>query len=172
MGRLVLRLLVVAGLAVDAYVHWDLAAAFDPVVGNGDPQIRMGDLFRLEAALAVVALLIVLVRPRRWSFGLAFLVAAGGLAAVLVYSWTGLGAVGPLPDMHDPTWSTEKIVSAVSQAVAAVAALLLLGRGAPPRSRVADPEQSAAGGSRGTVRTAPAGPEDRPASPREPLNPA
>lgn len=180
MGRLLLRLLVAAGLAVDAVVHWHLASGFDPVVGSGSPRVTMGDLFRVEAVLAAVALVLVLLVRRRWSAVLAFLVAAGGLVAVLVYSYADPGALGPLPDMHDPTWTTEKILSAVSQAVATVAALGLM---APARTPLPDVDQPAAardGSSarfastrtEGSVRTAPAGPHDPPAAPGEPLNPA
>jgi hypothetical protein len=128
MARGALRVLVAAGLAVEAWVHWDLAPSLDTLVGKGSPRISMGDLFRLEAGIAVVAALLVLVLPRMWVAVVALLVAAGGLAAVLLYAYVDVGAIGPLPNMNDSTWPTEKVVSAVSQGVAALAALAWLAR--------------------------------------------
>ncbi|WP_052286561.1 hypothetical protein [Streptomyces sp. 769] len=53
-----LRLLTAAGLAVDAYVHAELAEAYDPV-GTG---ISEGTLFRAQAAAAALAAVLVLVK--------------------------------------------------------------------------------------------------------------
>ena len=38
----------------------------------------------------------------RWTALIAFLVSAGGFAAVLVYQYVNVGAIGPLPKMYDP----------------------------------------------------------------------
>lgn len=57
---------------------------------------------------------------------MAFLIAAGGLGAVLLYGYIDVGGFGPLPDMYDPIWYPEKTISAVAEAVAAVGALCLL----------------------------------------------
>jgi Na+/H+ antiporter NhaD/arsenite permease-like protein len=124
----VLRLLTAAGLAVDAYVHADLAATYDPVTKT----ISQGDLFRIEAGAAALAALLVLVvgtRPLVWAFAL--LVAAAGLAAVLLYRYVDVGALGPLPSMYEPAWYAEKTASAVAEAAAtltAAAGLLLAHR--------------------------------------------
>jgi len=126
-ARWLLRLVVVAGLAVDAYVHWDLAPSLDTLVGSGNPEISMGQLFRVEAAIALLALVLFALRPVRWTTVIAFLVAAGGLAAVLLYAYVDVGAIGPLPNMDDPTWPTEKTLSAVAEGAAALAALAHLG---------------------------------------------
>lgn len=123
--RWLLTLLTAAGLAVDAYVHWHLAPNFDTLRGAASPHISQGQLFRLEAAFAVVAMLLVLVARSRLAAAVAFLVAAGGLGAVLLYAYVELGGIGPLPDMYDPDWYTEKTVSAVAEAIAAGAALCL-----------------------------------------------
>jgi hypothetical protein len=48
------------------------------------------------------------------------------LGAVLLYGYIDVGGFGPLPDMYDPIWYTEKTISAVAEAVAAVGALCLL----------------------------------------------
>ena len=55
---------------------------------------------------------------------MAFLVAAGGFVAVVLYRYVDVGSFGPIPDMYDPFWGpTGKWLSAVAEAVAAVAAL-------------------------------------------------
>lgn len=123
--RWLLTLLTAAGLAVDAYVHWHLAPGFDSLQGSGSPSISQGQLFRLESVLALIAMLLLLITRSRLAAGVAFLVAAGGVGAVLLYAYVDVGAVGPLPNMYDPGWYTEKTLSAVAQAVAAAAALCL-----------------------------------------------
>jgi hypothetical protein len=138
-GEVVLRVVVAVGLAVDAYVHLHLAAGYD----LNTAAVSEGALFRVEAALAAVAAVLVLMT--RWRIGVvvAFLVAAGGVAAVLLYEYVDVGAVGPLPDMYEPISYPEKTYSLVGEAVAALAgsALLALGparaaRGARGRGRV------------------------------------
>ena len=121
--RTVLAVIVAAGLAIDAYVHLDLASTYDVVKTS---TLSQGDLFRVEAALAIVAGVALLVRPRRYTAWFAFLVSAGGVAAVLVYRWVDVGKVGPLPNMYEPYWYGEKTLSLVAEAIAAVAAAILL----------------------------------------------
>lgn len=122
-----LRLLTATGLGIDAYIHWHLAPDFDTLAGPGHPVITGGQLFRVEAALAAMAMLLVILLSARAVAAVAFLVAAGGVAAVLVYQYTDPGTIGPLPDMHDPVWSTAKTTSAVAEVIAAAAAMILLG---------------------------------------------
>jgi hypothetical protein len=120
----VLMIIVVVGLAIDAYVHYHLASAFRH---NKTSVLSEADLFRAEATVAVIAGLALLLRPNRYTAGFAFLVAAAGTAAVLVYRYVDIGAFGPIPAMYDPFWApTEKNLSAIAEAVAAVAALVLL----------------------------------------------
>jgi hypothetical protein len=121
--RTVLTVIVAAGLAIDAYVHLDLASTYDVVKTS---TLSQGDLFRVEAALAIVAGVALLVRPRRYTAWFAFLVSAGGVAAVLVYRWVDVGKLGPLPNMYEPYWYGEKTLSLVAEAIAAVAAAVLL----------------------------------------------
>jgi hypothetical protein len=116
--RLALRVLVAAGLAVDAYIHADLASLYDGVHGS----ISQGDLFRVEAAVASVAALIVLAAGRRTGFGLALITAGSALGAILLYRYVDVGALGPLPNMYEPAWFTEKSIAAVAEAVATVLA--------------------------------------------------
>jgi plastocyanin len=110
---------VAVGLAVDAYVHADLAPAYDGIRAS----ISQGDLFRIEAGLAAGAALIVLVVGRRTGFGLAFAVAASALGALLLYRYVDVGRLGPLPNMYEPSWFAEKTIAAVAEAAAAAAAL-------------------------------------------------
>lgn len=124
-----LRLLVVLGLAVDVYVHFHLASRFDPIVGSGSHAVSEGQLFRVEGLAAAIALVLVLLFPRPATIVLAFLVAGAGTAAVVLYAVIDIGALGPIPDMYDASWYTEKTVSLVAEAIATVAAAaLLLGR--------------------------------------------
>ena len=126
-----LILVVVAGLAIDAYVHLHLAGPYDGVKSS---VLTQGDLFRAEAALAILAALALAVHPRRWTALVAFLVSAGGFALVLIYQYVDVGAIGFLPDMYDPVSSPEKTLSIIAEGVAAVAAAILfvlLSRRAP-----------------------------------------
>ncbi|AIA01196.1 hypothetical protein [Streptomyces noursei] len=129
--RVLLQLVTAAALAVNAYVHADLASVYDRV----GQQISQGTLFRLEAAVASLAALLVLLFGRRrlvWAF--AFLVSVSAVGAVLLYRYVNVGTLGPLPNMYEPVWWPSKSASAIAEAVGAVAALggLLITR--PPRS--------------------------------------
>ena len=121
--RLGLIVVAVAGLAVDAYVHFDLASGYAAVRTS---TLSQADLFRAEGAAAIVAAVGLIVRPRRYTAAFAFLVAAAGTAAVLVYRYVDVGAFGPFPNMYEPIWYTKKTVSAWAEGIAAVAALALL----------------------------------------------
>ena len=119
-----LAVLVVAGLAIDAWVHFDLADAF---AGVKTSTLSQADLFRVEAVAAIIAAVALVVRPRRYTAAFAFLVAAAGTVAVVLYRYVDVGKIGPIPDMYDPFWApTEKVLSLIGEIVAAVAALVLL----------------------------------------------
>ena len=121
-----LRLIAAAGLAVDAYVHADLAGQFD---GNGT-SLTQGTLFRVQAGLAALAALLVLLHGKRLAAAFALLVSASALGAVLLYKYVDVGAIGPLPNMYEPVWYPEKVVTTIAEAVAVVASAgLLLGTG-------------------------------------------
>jgi hypothetical protein len=127
-----LRLVTVVGLAVDAYVHFDLASQFD-VNGAG---LTQGLLFRVEAIAAIVAALIVLIfGRRRWAPAPAFLIAASALGAIVLYRYVDVGQLGPLPDMYDPAWYPEKVIAAIAEAIATITAGLLLFVRAETRER-------------------------------------
>lgn len=120
LGTQVVRVVVVAGLAVDVYVHLHLAHRYSLASSAG---IGEGNLFRIEAALALIALLLVLFRPSVWSYALAAVVALGGTAAVLLYRYANVPAIGPIPSMYEPIWFFEKTLSAVAETIAGLAAL-------------------------------------------------
>ena len=121
-GAMVLRLVVVAGLAVDVYVHLHLAAGYDA----NTAAISEGALFRVEAVVAGLAAVVVLLTRTQIGVVVAFLVAAGGVGVVLLYQYVDVGAVGPLPNMYEPLSYPEKTDSLIAEAVAALAALALL----------------------------------------------
>jgi hypothetical protein len=120
LADLALRGVTAAGLLIDAVVHLQLAANYQLAAPGG---IGQGNLFRVEAVLAVLALLLVLVLGSRTAYAAAFLVAAGGLAALLVYRYYHLPSFGPVPSMYEPVWFFKKSLTAVAQAVAAATAL-------------------------------------------------
>lgn len=116
------RVLAAAGLAVDAYLHAHLAGRYDAVTAD----ISQGTLFRIEAGMAALAALLVLVW-RRWPSDLfAWSVATGGVALLLIYRYADVGAWGPFPNMYEPVWFGEKRATVVAQAVAMVATVYLL----------------------------------------------
>lgn len=127
-----LRVVIAAGLAVDAYVHAVTASAYDFPAGG---MITQGDLFWIETGAAALAALLVLAVPRRTTFAFAFLVAASALGAVVLYRYVDVGALGPLPNMYEPVWTADKLVSAVAEAVAAVLALVGFLWSPPARDR-------------------------------------
>jgi hypothetical protein len=116
------RLLAAAGLAVDAYVHADLAPQYDVVKDT----FTQGGLFRVEAAVAALAALLVLVWRRLPADLFAWAVAAGGFALIIIYRYVDVGSFGPVPNMYEPDWFTDKWVAAVAQLVTVAAASLLI----------------------------------------------
>lgn len=128
--RSVLRLLGAAGLAVDAFVHTDLAGRYD--FGNGG-SIHQSTLFLIQAGFAAAAALAIAVRGRRPEAAFGFVVAAAAFGAVMLYRYVDVGALGPLPNMYEPIWFAEKTVSAVAEAVALASCLALFVVGVRPR---------------------------------------
>lgn len=118
-------LVAAAGLVADAVVHLRSAPGYQLAAPAG---IGQGNLFRVEALVAVLVALWVLVRPSRVSFAAAFLVAASALAAVLLYRYVDVPPFGPIPSMYEPLWFPEKTLSAVAEALGALAALAGLAR--------------------------------------------
>jgi hypothetical protein len=136
--RWALILVTVAGLAIDFWVHWDVAHDY---VGVPSPSfITQFGLFKFEAVLALVTALLLIARPNRLTAGLSAAVGLGGAAALLVYYEYDPGKIlGILPDMADKTWypSPEKGTSVVAELIAGVTALALIPL-LPKKSSVAE----------------------------------
>jgi len=126
-ARLGLSLVTAAGLIIDAYVHFDLASNYDIIKTS---TVSQGDLFRVEAVVAILTAIAIIARPRRYTAAAAFVVAASALGVLLVYRYDNVGAIGPIPSMYEAVWFTEKTVAALSEAVATIfAALAFLATG-------------------------------------------
>jgi hypothetical protein len=138
-AQLVVRVLIALALLIDALVHLHLGPAYQLSAPSG---IGAGNLFRLEAAAAIAAAALVLVRPSPEAYTAALLVGLTALGAVLVYRYVNVPAFGPLPAMYEPLWSPEKILSALSEAFAAIlaAAMLLSGHGQAVRAAAEPPD--------------------------------
>jgi hypothetical protein len=118
-----LRLVIVACLAIDAYVHLVQAHNYDPIKAS----ISQGTLFRYEATAAIVAGALLLITGRTFAWIFAFLVLAGGFAAVMIYQYVDIGAFGPFPEMYDPYWTFQKGLSAVAEGTGALLAGVMVG---------------------------------------------
>ncbi|WP_034486309.1 hypothetical protein [Actinomadura oligospora] len=138
---LVLRVLVAAGLAVDAVVHWRFAPQMKYVPGG---TIHADTIFYVQAVVAGTAGLLVLAHARRWTYALALFVAASAIGALLLYFSVDVGTLGPIPNMHDPVWYAQKTQSVAGEGVAALAALaglLTVGRRERPAVERRVPER-------------------------------
>jgi hypothetical protein len=122
-GLLALQVITAAGLAADAYVHADLAANYD-LVGT---TITQGTLFRIEAGVSAAVALLVVAVGGRFVYSAAVAVAGSALAVLLLYRYVNVGSIGPVPNMYEPIWFTEKTVAAVAEAAATAAAAILAG---------------------------------------------
>lgn len=115
-----LRVLIALGLAVDAYIHFILAPNYQLAYPDG---IGGGNLFRIQAAAAILAGLYVLIRGSRLSYAIAAVVALSAFAAVVLSVYIQLPQVGPIPAMYEPLWFFEKTASAVAEGIAGVLAV-------------------------------------------------
>lgn len=111
--------------------HFAVAGDYERVRSD---LLSQAELFRLEGIVAIGAAALLLVRPGRVTALFALLVSGAGAAAVLAYTYVDPGALGPLPDMYEPVWFLEKVVSLIAQLIAVVAAGALVVRGIPARS--------------------------------------
>ncbi|MBX9472564.1 hypothetical protein [Microcella sp.] len=125
--RIIIVTIAAASLIVNAVIHLTLAGSYDAITGT---LIGQGDLFRIQAVvnIAVAALLLVSLRYRRWAGVVSFAavaVAAGGLALVVITAVVplNLSALG-LPYLFEPIWFADKVVSALVQGIALIAAAL------------------------------------------------
>lgn len=82
-----------------------------------------GLALRLSTAVAaaVLAALYVLLRGSKAALAAAFILALGAFAAVVLYRYVDISAVGPHSAMYEPVWF-EKSLGAVADAVGAMLA--------------------------------------------------
>ena len=133
----VLALCVAATMVVDAYVHLHDAAFYDMV---GTNVVSQGTLFRVEAVVAAATALVLIIWPRPLTWAASLLVAASAFGAVVLSTYVRVGALGPLPNMFEPTWALPgKLASAWAEGIGAVLAWngLFLSVGYPGRRRSA-----------------------------------
>jgi len=125
---------VAAALGIDAYVHATTASFYDaPHAGL----ITEGNLFRAETVVSAVLALFLLLRPSGRTLAAALVVAATAVGAVVLYRYVNIGAVGPIPNLYEPSWQVPgKLPSALAEASALPLSLvgLALGRRARPAS--------------------------------------
>ncbi len=107
-----LALLVAAGLVVDAYVHLHLASGYQLAAPAG---IGQGNLFRVEAVVALLVAGLVLLTGSRVAFAAAALVGLSAFAAVVLYRYVQVPALGPIPSMYEPVWFFQKTLSAIAE---------------------------------------------------------
>jgi hypothetical protein len=113
------RLIAVAGLSIDAYVHLDLASTY----AEAQAPVNEGILFRAEAVLALLTGLALSTSARRLPFVLGLAVSASALTVMLVSRYVDLGSLGPFPDLYDPVWFPEKLWAAGGEAAAVIASI-------------------------------------------------
>ena len=94
-------MMVVLALAVEAYLHLDLAETMQLAAPDG---IGGGMLFRIQAGIALAAAVLLLLTGARFAYAVAGLAALSALMPVLLYSFVNVPALGPIPSLHDPTW--------------------------------------------------------------------
>ncbi|MEO8220565.1 MAG: hypothetical protein ABI563_07250 [Specibacter sp.] len=128
---MVLRVLAAAALAVDAIVHARLAPGYQLAAPGG---IGEGNLFFAEAAVAAAVGVYVLIRGSRPAWILALLTAGGGLAVLLLYRYFDVPAFGPFPAMYEPVWFFDKTLTALSQGLVILLAVVALTLHRPARS--------------------------------------
>jgi hypothetical protein len=131
-------------MVVDADVHFHDAGFYDLVSSRF---VSQGTLFRAEGAIALVAALALLVWPRPISWAASLAVAGSAFGAVMLYTYVRFGALGPLPNMFEPTWALPgKLASAWSEGIGTLLSLAGLvlavchpraGRSSAHRSRAA-----------------------------------
>lgn len=120
-----LRAGTAAALIIDAVVHLKDAYFYD---ANTGPLLSQGQLFRVQAVIALVVAAAVLVIPRRLVWAVAFLVAASAFAAVVLYTYVNVGPLAGLPNMYEPSWGPPgKLASAIAEGAGALLALGGLG---------------------------------------------
>lgn len=133
--QMVTRTGTLTALAVDAVMHLRLAPGFAfgyPEGSNG------GNIFRIAAAVALIAGLSLAVRASVATYLLAAAVLGSAFAALVLYTYVEVPQLGPIPSMYDPVWYPDKTLTAVAEGVGALTALwgaAMAHRGGLPSNR-------------------------------------
>jgi hypothetical protein len=122
-AEIIARVVAAACLGYSAWVHVDLHTNYSAVKTS---TLSQGDLFLIQGVAASVAAVLVLFVGRLPGWTIAFLVSAASLAAILIYRYVDVGRLGPLPNMYEPAWFTEKTRSAIADGIAAGTSLIVL----------------------------------------------
>ena len=121
-GERVLAVVTAALLGVDAFVHLHYAHSYDQFKSS---TMTEGTLFRIQGVVAILVGLAVLIWPSVLTWILSLLVAGSAVVAVTLYTYVDVGALGPLPDLYEHTWSPPgKVLSAVAELTAAILSII------------------------------------------------
>lgn len=121
-GERVLAVVTAALLGVDAFVHLHYAHSYDQFKSS---TMSEGTLFRIQGVVAIVVGVLLLIWPGVLTWLLSLLVAGSAVVAVTLYTYVDVGALGPLPDLYEHTWSPPgKVLSAVAELIAAVLSII------------------------------------------------
>lgn len=120
-----------AALAVDCVIHLTLADVIQLAAPGG---VGGGTLFRAQALAAGLAAVLLLATGRRFAYVVAGLVALSAFVPVLLYTYVTVPDLGPIPSMYDPTWSDDKVMSAIAEGAAAL--LAAIGIVVTPRGQI------------------------------------
>jgi hypothetical protein len=115
---LILAVLTAIGLGYDAKVHLHLAQGYD-AIGMGH-FITQGRLFRLEAIVAILVAVAVLLSDDWRVWAGAGMTGLAGIGAVVLYRYVDVGKIGPVPNMYEPAWFPEKTHSAYAEGLVGV----------------------------------------------------
>jgi glucan phosphoethanolaminetransferase (alkaline phosphatase superfamily) len=121
-GERLLAVITAALLGVDAFVHLRFAANYD---GFKSSVMTEGTLFRIQAVVAIVVAVLLLIWPRVLTWLLSLLVAGSAAIAVTLYTYVDVGQLGPLPNLYENSWQPAgKVPSAVAEAAAALISIV------------------------------------------------
>nr|WP_239537354.1 hypothetical protein [Arthrobacter roseus] len=112
-----------------------MAGNYDKSAPGG---IGAGNLFRIEAVVAIISALYLLLVGSRRSYAVAAVVALSAFAAVLLSRYVELPPLGPIPAMYEPIWFAQKTATAVAEGLGGVLAIcgfVALGRSGPKASK-------------------------------------
>lgn len=119
-----LRVLGALALGCSGYLHLRIALDRPPLLDDG--QVTLSGLFVAQAVAVLVVVVWVLARGDALAWLAFAAVAAASLAALLLSVYVRIPAIGPLPEIYEPVWYTDKYLAAASAAAAVVVAVVAL----------------------------------------------